>query len=137
MKAKREHRVPLSDAAWEILESLRGLHDTPYIFPGSRLTSLSDATLSKVLKDLKIQAVPHGFRSTFKDWAVECTNYPSEMSEMALAHVVADKVEAAYRRGDMLERRRQMMDDWARFCQQEWSTGTVVPISSAGARAAA
>lgn len=136
MKAKREHRVPLSDAAWEILESLRGQHDTPYIFPGSRLTRLSDATLSKVLKDLKIPAVPHGFRSTFKDWALECTNYPSEMSEMALAHVVADKVEAAYRRGDMLERRRQMMDDWARFCQQEWATGTVVPISSAGSRAA-
>lgn len=136
MKAARDHRVPLSEAAWSLLKSLPRDDSVPYVFPSSKGTPLSDATLLKVLKDMGVPAVPHGFRSTFKDWAVECTNYPSEMSEMALAHAVPDKVEAAYRRGDLLMRRYQMMEDWARFCQQKWSTGIVVPISSADSRAA-
>lgn len=136
MKAGREHRVPLSEAAWRLLKSLPRDDTVPYVFPSSKGTPLSDATLLKVLKDMGVPAVPHGFRSTFKDWAVECTNYPSEMSEMALAHAVPDKVEAAYRRGDLLMRRYQMMDDWANFCERKWERGLVVPISSAGARAA-
>ena len=69
-----------------------------------------------VLRRMKVNAVPHGFRSTFRDWAAEKTDYPNEMAEMALAHTISDKVEAAYRRGDLLERRRLMMRDWANFC---------------------
>lgn len=136
MKSEREHRVPLSDAACEILKAMpRGEGDS-YVFGGSKKGApLSDSTLSKVLKDMSVPAVPHGFRSTFKDWALERTSFPSEMSEMALSHAVSDKVEAAYRRGDLLHRRRQMMDEWAKFCEQEWESGVVVPISSASARA--
>lgn len=137
MKGNREHRVPLSETAWNLFKAQPRDDESPYVFRGTKKgASLSDSTLSKVLKDMGVPAVPHGFRSTFKDWSSECTNYPSEMSEMALAHAVADPVEAAYRRGDMLERRRQMMDDWASFCERKWESGVVVPISSANARAA-
>jgi integrase len=73
-------------------------------------------TLSAVLRRMKIEAVPHGFRSTFKDWASERTAFPNEVVEMALAHAVGDKVEAAYRRGDLLQKRKQLMADWASFC---------------------
>lgn len=136
MKGKREHRVPLPEEAWAILSSLPRDPEVPYVFAGKKRKPLSDATMSKVLKDMGVPAVPHGFRSTFRDWASECTNFPSEMAEMALAHAVSDKVEAAYRRGDLLSRRRQMMDDWAEFCEGRQEGGVVVPISSAGARAA-
>lgn len=137
MKGKREHRVPLSEAACEILKAMPRGDDDSYVFGGSKQGApLSDSTLSKVLKDMGVPAVPHGFRSTFKDWALEHTSFPSEMSEMALAHAVSDKVEAAYRRGDLLNRRRQMMEEWAKFCEKKWESGVVVPLSSAGARAA-
>jgi integrase len=137
MKGKREHRVPLSDAAYEILKAMPRGDDDSYVFGGwKKGAPLSDSTMSKVLKDMGVPAVPHGFRSTFRDWASECTNFHPEMAEMALAHAVSDKVEAAYRRGDLLERRRQMMDEWAKFCGKKWESGVVVPLSSAGARAA-
>lgn len=116
MKAGREHRVPLSDAALKVLESLpKGGADEP-VFVASLGGRLSDMTLAAVLRRLKVDAVPHGFRSTFRDWAAERTHYPNEVAEMALAHAVGNKVEAAYRRGDLFEKRISMMKDWADFC---------------------
>ena len=129
MKANREHRVPLSDAAVEILTALPKLADSEFVFWSPRGGQLSDMALTAVLRRMNVNAVPHGFRSTFRDWAAECTNYPNEVAEMALAHAVGDKVEAAYRRGDMLEKRALMMSDWAAYCARQ-STGIadVVPI---------
>lgn len=116
MKADKEHRVPLSDAAQAILKSQKKVAINEYVFPSPRATILSDMTMSAVLRRMQVDAVPHGFRSTFRDWAAEKTDYPNEMAEMALAHTISDKVEAAYRRGDLLEKRRQMMQDWTWFC---------------------
>lgn len=116
MKARREHRVPLSKEARAILETLPRLANSQLVFPGQKGRPLSDMTLSAVLKrmDLKHYTV-HGFRSTFRDWAAETTNHSSETVEMALAHTISNKVEAAYRRGDLLEKRRDLMKDWAQF----------------------
>lgn len=116
MKAGKEHRVPLSDAAVDLLKSIPRHAETDLIFVGAKGGQLSDMTLSALIRRMKAPCVPHGFRSTFRDWAAECTNYPSEMAEMALAHTINDKVEAAYRRGDLFEKRRKMMADWASFC---------------------
>lgn len=116
MKAGKEHRVPLSPAAIKLLEKLPHIEGVDFVFPSVRGKQLSDMTLSAVMRRMKVDAVPHGFRSTFKDWASERTSYPGEMSEMALAHTINDKVEAAYRRGDMFEKRRKMMNQWATFC---------------------
>jgi integrase len=117
MKAGREHRVPLSDAAMALLESLPKFEGTDLVFPSPRgKGSLSDMTLTAVMRRMGRTEVPHGFRSTFRDWAGECTHYPGDMAEMALAHVISSSVEAAYRRRDMLEKRRQMMNDWAEYC---------------------
>ena len=122
MKAKREHRVPLCHRAIEILDAARTLGEggSPLLFPSVQQgKQLGDMMLSGLLKDLKIAAVPHGFRSSFRDWAAEETNHPREVIEAALAHVVRNKVEAAYRRTDLFERRRILMDDWARYLAQE------------------
>jgi integrase len=116
MKAGREHRVPLSDAVLDLLRALPRLTDTDIVFPASRGGPLSDMTLTAVLRRMGVNAVPHGFRSTFRDWAAEHTNYPREAAEMALAHAIGDKVEAAYRRGDLFGKRRRMMTDWACYC---------------------
>lgn len=106
MKSNREHRVPLSDAAVTLLKALpRLVGADDLVFPASRGSALSDMTLSAVLRRMKVPAVPHGFRSTFRDWAAERTNYANEVAEMALAHAVGSKVEAAYRRGDLVEKR--------------------------------
>ena len=117
IKAGKEHRVPLSDAAMQLLESLKDtkLVDTDIVFPGTRdHKPLSDITLTAMLRRMQRDDITvHGFRSSFRDWAAEATDYPQEMAEMALAHIVANKVEAAYRRGDMLEKRRAMMQAWA------------------------
>ena len=119
MKAGREHRVPLSNAAVELLEQLKAvkLADTETVFPSMRdHKPLSDMTLTAVLRRMQRGDITvHGFRSSFRDWAAEATDYPQEMAEMALAHIVGNKVEAAYRRGDMLEKRRAMMEAWASF----------------------
>jgi integrase len=91
-------------------------------------------TLTAVLRRMKVDAVPHGFRSSFKDWATERTHYPNEVSEMALAHVVENKTEAAYRRGDLFEKRRRLMDDWAGFLAQPLPAGgDVVPMKKRAA----
>lgn len=118
MKAGKEHRVPLSPAALSVLKSLPRMRDMDLIFPTPSGVPLSDMALTAVLRRMKVNAVPHGFRSTFRDWAGEISNYPSDLAEQALAHVLASKVEAAYRRGDALEKRRKMMIDWADFCAE-------------------
>lgn len=115
MKAGREHRVPLSKAALALLKRPARAKDADVVFPAAQGGALSDMTLSAVLRRMKVEAVPHGFRSTFRDWAAERTSHPSEAAEMALAHTVGNKVEAAYRRGDMFAKRRQLMEDWAAF----------------------
>lgn len=116
MKAEKEHRVPLSRPLIQMLASYSHQAATDLVFPAPRGGMLSDMTMTAVLRRMGVKAVPHGFRSTFRDWAAERTDYPRDMAEMALAHSVSDKVEAAYRRGDMLDKRRQMMQDWADFC---------------------
>ena len=116
MKAKRDHRVPLSERAVMILtETQERGNGTGLVFPRIPGKPLSNMTLSKLVKELGIQAVPHGFRSSFRDWAAEETDHPREVIEAALAHVVENKVEAAYRRSDLFERRRILMDDWAQY----------------------
>lgn len=120
MKAGRDHRVPLSAHAQAILTTMEELKlgDTNVVFPSVRdRKPLSDMALTAVLKRMgRTDITVHGFRSTFRDWAAEVTHYPREMAEMALAHTVSDQVEAAYRRGDMFEKRRKMMADWDGFC---------------------
>ncbi|MFY9480101.1 MAG: integrase arm-type DNA-binding domain-containing protein [Aquabacterium sp.] len=116
MKAGKEHRVPLSQAAIDLVKALPKIADSDLVFTSPRGGQLSDMTLTSVLRRMEVDAVPHGFRSTFRDWTAERTSYPRDMAEMALAHTIGDKVEAAYRRGDMLDKRRQMMEDWAAFC---------------------
>lgn len=118
MKAGREHRVPLSTAAVKLLKALPRLNESELVFPSSKPNkALSDMTLTAALKRLdRSDLTAHGFRSTFRDWTAEATNYPREVAEMALAHTIEDAVEAAYRRGDLFEKRKAMMEDWARFC---------------------
>lgn len=128
MKAAKEHRVPLSKAAQDVLKTLARFPGNDLVFVASRGGKISDATMSAVLKRMEVKAVPHGFRSTFRDWASECTNYPGDMAEMALAHTVGDKVEAAYRRGDLYMKRVKMMNDWAKFCFTQATKGTVLAI---------
>ena len=89
--------------------------DSDLVFPSAHGRALSDSTISKLLRDLDTEAVPHGFRSSFRDWAAECTDAPREVCELALAHVNSDRVEAAYRRTDLFERRRVLMEEWSSF----------------------
>ncbi|NPT54739.1 tyrosine-type recombinase/integrase [Paraburkholderia elongata] len=126
MKAKKEHRVPLSDAAFRLLQAMPRTPDV--VFPSPRGKVLSDMTLLMMVRRLGVDAVPHGFRSTFRDWAGERTNYPRELAEVALAHVKGDATEAAYWRGDVLEKRRRMMDDWAQFITQPYGGSTVIAL---------
>lgn len=142
MKAKKEHRVPLTKRTLEILKQMEREHGTKgYVFPGARKAKdggeakpLSDMTLTAVLRRMDLgDLTAHGFRSTFRDWAAESTTFPSEMAEMALAHTVSDKVEAAYRRGDMFEKRRRMMQAWNDYCDKERKPGEVVPMNSKAA----
>ena len=116
MKAGKEHRVPLSSFALAILKKLPKKADVDLVFSSESGKALSDMALTSVLRRMEVDAVPHGFRSTFRDWAGELTNHPRDIAEQALAHVLDNKVEAAYRRGDALDKRRKMMQDWAEFC---------------------
>ena len=121
MKGGREHRVPLSETASLILKKMWALRQegNPNVFPGERRPALSNMALLMLLRRMKRDDLTaHGFRSTFRDWAAECTNYSNELAEAALAHVVGSKVEAAYRRGDLFEKRRDMMDAWGTFCTE-------------------
>ena len=132
MKMKSEHRIPLSREALALLDALPRLEDNPLVFPAPRGGQLSDMTLSQAMKRLhaadlaaggsgfldrvsKRPAVPHGLRSTFRDWVAEATHFPGDMAEIALAHKIGNAVEASYRRGDMVEKRRAMMSAWASY----------------------
>ena len=116
MKAEKEHRVPLASSAVDLLRTLPRLAGTELVFPSPRGKELSDMGLTAVLRRMNLKITQHGFRSSFRDWAAEATNYPREVAEMALAHSIGDKVEAAYRRGDLFQKRREMMKDWAAYC---------------------
>jgi integrase len=132
IKAGKEHRVPISSTARAVLNAMRPAASgaDAFVFPGGRRgRALSNMALSAVLKRMgRADLTVHGFRSSIRDWAAEQTNYPREVAEMALAHAVGDKVEAAYRRGDLFQKRRCMMDEWARFCGTARKGGKVVPI---------
>lgn len=124
IKAGREHRVPLSERALTVLNEMMPLRpdddrrDDALVFPGAKLgRPLSQMAMLMLLRRMdRADLTTHGFRSTFRDWCAEATDYPNEMAELALAHTVGDKVEAAYRRGDMMDKRRHMMEKWAEFC---------------------
>lgn len=145
MKMDREHRVPLSVQAVALLKALPRFTGTALTFPAARGGALSDMTLSAAMKRLheadvkaggagyadrasKRPAVPHGLRSTFRDWVAEKTNFAGDMAEVALAHRVGNAVEAAYRRGDMVEKRRAMMSDWAEYLGGAVRSGNVVRL---------
>lgn len=118
MKAKREHRVPLCDAAIALLQKLPRTQETKdvgLVFPGTKGQQLSDMSLTAVMRRMKLDAVPHGFRSSFRDWVGDRTDFPRDLAEFALAHAIESKTEVAYRRGDALERRRVMMTAWSAF----------------------
>jgi integrase len=127
MKAGREHRVPLSAEAVAILERMRPLANEgqPYLFPGRKAGKpLSNMAMLMLLKKMgRADLTTHGFRSAFKDWASESTAYAGDLVEMALAHAIGNKVEAAYRRGDMFDKRRRLMEDWAAHCTTTAATG--------------
>ena len=130
MKSGKDHRVPLSAAALAVLNALPRFKGNDLAFVAPNGGALSDMALSQVVRRMKVDAVPHGFRSTFRDWAAERTNYPRDVAEMALAHAIGDKVEAAYRRGDLFEKRKRMMADWGRFATTPTQAASVVPIGS-------
>ena len=123
MKTRREHRVPLSDSAMTVLEALPRIEGCPFVFPGSRNgRPLSNMALLQLMRGMgygvnssRGDYVPHGFRSTFRDWSGEVSSFPREVAEMALAHAIENRVEAAYRRGDLFAKRRKMMQDWADY----------------------
>lgn len=120
MKSGRTHRVPLSRAALAVLEPLHAARTGPFVFPGARAgTHLARAALRKALERVGVDGTVHGFRSSFRDWASETTSFPHEVCEQALAHTVGSAVERAYRRGDVFEKRRQLMEVWAEFCTAE------------------
>lgn len=118
MKARREHRIPLSQPATILFRKLEAIRQNDYVFPGQRQGKpLSNMAMLQLLKRMdRTDLTAHGFRSTFRDWAAECTHHPREIAEAALAHTLKDKTEAAYQRGDLLEKRSRMMQDWANFC---------------------
>lgn len=131
MKAQRPHIVPLSAPARALLEALPRLAESPYVFPAVRGGSLSDMALSAVMRRMGVAATPHGLRSTFRDWVSECTGYAHEVAEQALAHTIPSAVERAYRRGSLLEKRRRLMTDWARYLREGVLGGEVVGIREA------
>ena len=134
MKMGREHRRPLSEPAITILAVLRELRQSGFVFSGQRVgRPLSNIAMLQLLRRMgHADLTVHGFRSSFSDWAAERTNFASEVREMALAHAVSDKVEAAYRRGDLFEKRRQLAEAWARYCTAPVATGEVVALAAAG-----
>jgi integrase len=130
MKAKKEHKVPLSELAVAQLRALPREEGTDLVFASAKGTPLSDMALTAVLRRMNVDAVPHGFRSTFRDWTSERTSFPREVAEMALAHKIENKVEAAYRRGDLLAKRAQLMEAWAKFCQSPVAKAAVIELQA-------
>lgn len=133
MKAEKEHRIPLSDTAVSLLEALPRIAGTDLVFPSAKNAQLSDMTLTAVLRRMNQPVTAHGFRSTFRDWAGETTAYPREVIEHALAHQLKDKAEASYARGTLFEKRRRLMNDWAKHCGTVQTTASVTPIRGSAA----
>jgi integrase len=139
MKAGKEHRVPLSPRAIQILGALRGTGSIKYVFPGHSIAKgghLSNGAFLAIMKKLPqyCEYTPHGFRSTFRDWASETTGFANETIELALAHVIVNKTEAAYRRQDQLEKRRKLMELWEMYLSTPNQTATVTALTKAGAK---
>lgn len=131
MKSGREHRVPLSDRAVDILSSLPREDGSEYVFIGAKAKRpLSNMALLQLMRGMGFEAVPHGFRSTFRDWVGEMTTFPAEIAEAALAHVLKDKTQSAYERGDKFEKRRKLAEAWSRFCAKP----PVADVIALGAR---
>jgi integrase len=129
MKSGREHRVPLARRAIAIIKEMTSIRQNDFVFPGWKLgRPLSNMALLMLLRDMRSGLTVHGFRSTFKDWCAEATHVPNFVSEAALAHVVADKVESAYRRSDLFEKRRKLMEAWAAYCARAPASGKAVPL---------
>jgi integrase len=124
MKSGKEHRIPLCKPALGIIEELRPLAGK-YLFPGVHGGALAEKGMHRLLSE---GMTVHGFRSSFRDWAAECTNFPNEVLEMALAHAIGNRVEAAYRRGDLFEKRRRLMDAWAAYCEQGDVAAQIIPL---------
>jgi integrase len=132
MKAGKEHRVPLSSRALEILKEASGLQSA-WLFPATKGGKRSSMAMTMLLRRMSAGVTVHGFRSSFRDWAAECTGYAHEVAEMALAHSVENKVERAYRRGDLFDKRRRLAQDWQAFLEcPNVAVGTVTPIRSGG-----
>jgi integrase len=134
MKSGKEHRVPLSGAAMAIVEQMMAIRESDFVFPGHRGRPISNMAMTMLLRRMGRGGVTvHGMRSAFSDWCAERTSFPAEVREMALAHAVGNKVEAAYRRGDLFQKRVQLAEAWARFCTTPpaQSTGKLVPFRAA------
>jgi len=126
---KKDHKVPLSADAIALLNNMLAIRQNEYVFAGNK-KGLSNMAMLALLRRMEKQEITvHGFRSTFRDWAAESTAYPSEVAEMALAHTIKNLSEAAYRRGDLMEKRRRLMDDWARYCNAPKINADVIPIN--------
>lgn len=131
-KARREHKVPLPPQATKLLAGLPRMAGTDLVFPNPKGKALSDMALSQLMRgmrergELTVEAVPHGFRSTFRDWAAEQTNYPDEIRKAASGHATGDAVKEAYQRSDLLEKRRRLMNEWANYCDQTVRSDSVV-----------
>lgn len=136
MKTRREHRAPLSDAVMTDISALPRIEGNPYLFPGARYGKpLSNMALLQLMRGMEYGVngergdyVPHGFRSSFRDWSGKVSSFPRDVAEMALAHVIRNKVEAAYRRGDLFEKRRKMMEAWAGFLESATADRKVVQL---------
>ena len=133
MKAGKEHRIPLSDSAIALLNTLPRIVGTDLVFPSAKNSTLSDMTLTAVLRRMEKPVTAHGFRSSFRDWAGETTAYPREVIEHALAHQLKDKAEAAYARGTLFDKRRRLMTDWAKHCGTVQPEASVTPIRGSAA----
>src|SRR5258705_7559837 len=129
MKAGREHRIPLSPRAIAILRRLEKMKAGEFVFPGqARNKPLSNMAMEMILRRMEVQgATVHGFRSSFRDWAGNVSNFPREITETALAHAIGDTAEQAYRRSDPLEKRRKLMEAWASYCEPK-NSGNVVQM---------
>lgn len=128
MKMRNPHRVPLSPQALSVLDQAKALRRSDQVFPNGKGEALSDMALTKTLRDMGLSCTAHGFRSSFRDWAAEQTSAPGEVAEAALAHAVPSAVEAAYKRTDFFERRRELMDAWGRFAAGDGSAEVVLTL---------
>jgi integrase len=136
MKGGSEHPVPLVPRAVAILEQMAEMRTSEFIFPGqSKVRPISDIGLRRLLHGLRRGVTVHGFRSSFRDWAAETTNFPNHVVEMALAHAIADGTEAAYRRGDLFVKRRRLMEAWASYCERKPAAAEVVRLRLQASRA--